>query len=175
MGQIEYAPKRPRPLPFLILNTDLQTGARLAGTAPSITTHAAALSKSTATALESLLHALPPTPATQVHPMILDPEKGIVTSGGAEYTLKKIVDGPFTAKDWAEAITALNGYLNIRRSAAVTSRARFYLGQAYYFAGNYRKSFLEFLFAENDLYTVAQPWINALFSKLTSEKPAPPE
>ena len=89
-----------------------------------------------------------------------------VAGGGEEYLLKQIVDGPFASSDWKKSVSELTGYLNIRHSAAIENRARFYLGEAYYFDGQYRKSFLEFLYAENALYTEVQPWMNALFTKL---------
>ncbi len=165
-GRIEYAPKRPRPLPFLTLNSNLQTGAKLAGQTPSVVSNATPLTKSTSTAVDALLGGLPPEHQAQMKPTVLDAEKGVVVSGGEEYLLKNIVDGPFSAKDWSKTITALEAYLNIRHSKPVESRARFYLGEAYYFAGDYRKSFLQFLFVENELYTETQPWMDALFSKL---------
>lgn len=166
MGQVEYAPKRPRPLPFLTLNSNIQTGAPLPGPSPSVVPDQTPLSQSTAAAVSSLLGTLPAEKPVEIKPVVLDPEKGEVAGGGEEYLLKQIVDGPFASSDWKKAISELTGYLNIRHSAAIENRARFYLGEAYYFDGQYRKSFLEFLYAENALYTEVQPWMNALFTKL---------
>lgn len=166
LGQIEYAPKRPRPLPFLTLNSNLQTGARLAGSTPSPVPDETRLSQPTAAAVDSLLGSLPTEKPAIMKPVVLDPERGEVAGGGEEYTLKSIVDGSFASSDWKQTITVLNGYLNIHHSKSVESRARFYLGQAYYFSGDYRKSFLEFLYVEDSLYTAVQPWMDALFNKL---------
>lgn len=170
-GKIEYATKRPRPLPFLTLTNNLQSGAPLAGpNAPPVPT-ATPLSKTTAAAVDSLLGSLPPEKSAAMHPEILDAEKGVVSGGGEEYLLKGIVDGPLASGDWKKAQAALESYLNIRRPAAVEARARFYLGQAYYFDGQYRKSFLEFLFAEKAYYAEVQPWLDNLFTKLQTQNP----
>ncbi|HUX21866.1 MAG TPA: hypothetical protein VMW69_11555, partial [Spirochaetia bacterium] len=173
LGQVEYAPKRPRPLPFLTLSSNLQTGAALPGSSPAVVANATPLTKPTVAALDSLLGSLQTTSTAQPVPVVLDPEKGVVAGGGEEYTLKGIIDGPFAAKDWAKSLNDLNNYLNIRHSPAVESRARFYLGEAYYFAGDYRKSFLQFLFVENGLYTEVQPWMDALFVKLGNQPDQP--
>lgn len=165
-GQVEYAPKRPRPLPFLTLTSNLETGAKLPGQTPSVVSNATPLTKSTSTAIDALLGSLPARRQAAMKPTVLDPEKGVVVSGGEEYLLKNIIDGTFASKDWPKTIKALDAYLNIRHSKPVESRARFYLGEAYYFAGDYRKSFLQFLFVENQLYTETQPWMDALFAKL---------
>ncbi len=173
-GQIEYAPKRPRPLPFLTLGSNLETGTRLAGSTPSAMPEETPLSRPTTAAVDSLLGSLPPQKPVEMKPSVLDSEKGAVAGGGEEYTLKSIVDGPFSASDWKKAISALSGYLNIRHSQPVENRARYYLGQAYYFAGDYRQSFLEFLFVENALYPEVQPWMDALLRELHSTSlPAP--
>jgi hypothetical protein len=173
LGQVEYAPKRPRPLPFLTLNSNLQTGAALPGSSPAVVANATPLTSPTTSAVDSLLGSLPPKSAAQKLPVILDPEKGVIAGGGEEYILKSIVDGPFAAKDWRKSMSDLNNFLNIRHSQAVESRARFYLGEAYYFSGDYRNSFLQFLFVENALYTETQPWMDALFAKLETQPGQP--
>ena len=163
---ITYAPKRPRPLPFLTLSSDLQTGAALPPSAAASAPATAALTPAAQTAVSSLLGTLPAPVQPDLAVSVLDPEKGVAVATGEESSLKAIVDGPLLQRKWSDAQTLLLDFLNIKRSSAVEDRARFYLGQTYYFQGDMRRAFLEFLIAEEGLYKQVQPWMNAVFDRL---------
>lgn len=88
------------------------------------------------------------------------------TSGGEEYSLKKILETSFSAKSWPDSIRLLSQFLTIRRTPQTTSRTHFYLGEAYYFTGNYRKALLEFLLAEDLYYNQSREWIQYVLEKM---------
>lgn len=169
-GEIIYATKRPRPLPFLTLTTNPQTGAPLPGSTSPGFPQKTALTKKTADAVHALVGSLPTKKPPKMHPVILDADKGVVKGGGEEYALKDILDGPFKAGKWKAAVAALDAYLAIRHSKAIEKRARFYLAEAHYFTGAYRQAMLEFLLVEKSYYAQAKPWMDALFTKLKTKQ-----
>lgn len=86
-------------------------------------------------------------------------------SGGEEYALNKILDATFPDKSWDRAISELTDFLAIRRTDDTIARTRFYLGEAYYFSGDYRKALLEFLLAQDRYYNQSQEWIRYTLEK----------
>ena len=87
-------------------------------------------------------------------------------SGGEESILRTIVQGPITRRDWQEARNQLMQYLSLPRSAATEARARFYLGQSYYFTGQNREALIEFLFVQDRYPGEAAEWIEAVLPAL---------
>ncbi len=91
----------------------------------------------------------------------------LAPAGGEEYTLRAIVQGPFAKRDWAAATEEFAKYLSLPRSTASEARARFYLGQAYYFSGQNREALFEFLSVKNQYPEEASEWIQAVLPRLT--------
>jgi hypothetical protein len=89
-----------------------------------------------------------------------------VPAGGEDSALMRIVQGPFIKRDWGAANEELQRYLSLPRSAAVESRARFYLGQTCYFIGKFREALLEFLFVRSMHPKEANVWIDAALSAM---------
>jgi hypothetical protein len=89
-----------------------------------------------------------------------------VPAGGEEYSLRSIVQGSFTKGDWKNSIEELLRYLSLPRSRASEARARFYLGQAYYFSGAPRKALFEFLFVQPLYPEEAREWVQASLAAL---------
>jgi hypothetical protein len=90
-----------------------------------------------------------------------------IPAGGEEYTIRSIVQGPFVKRDWDASKDALIRFLSLPRTRAVEARARFYLGQAYYFRRDYRESLLEFLRIEQEYPPEAREWIQAVLTAIT--------
>lgn len=82
-------------------------------------------------------------------------------SGGEDYSLKAIVQGSFTKRDWQKAKEELIQYLSIPRTVQAEARARFYLGQSYYFTAAPREALFEFLLVQNSYEEEAAEWIQA--------------
>ncbi len=168
IGESEFAGKRLRPLPFLVITPGGGSAPELASPG-ALAPAAKSLTPAAQSAVDSLLGSLPPQAAKPLAPVLLDVDKApSPNAGGDEQALLAILSGPFAAKDWASAQRGLKNYLAIRRSRDLELRARFYLGQCYYFEGDFRRSFMEFLLAEDSFYTAVQPWIASIFEKLHS-------
>jgi len=87
-------------------------------------------------------------------------------AGGEDYTLRSIVQGSFAKRDWSRAIDELSRFLSLPRTAEAESRARFYLGQAYYFTGNLSASLFEFLLVQTIYPKETYEWIQAVLPGL---------
>jgi len=67
----------------------------------------------------------------------------------------------FIKRKYKEAQTELLRLLATNRSDAVTSRAFFYLGESYYFSGNYADAVNAFLYAADAYPSLAKKWIDS--------------
>ena len=89
-----------------------------------------------------------------------------VPSGGEESGLRTIVQGTFAKREWQSAHEELLRYLSLPHSAGIEARARFYLGQTYYFSGRNREALIEFLFVQGRYPNEANEWIEAALAAL---------
>ncbi len=89
---------------------------------------------------------------------------------GEEELLRVIAVAGMGVSDYRESVEKLSGFLSARHSKATEARARFYLGQAYYFRGQYREAMSEFVFSRGTYYVETQSWIDACLEKLASVK-----
>jgi hypothetical protein len=87
-------------------------------------------------------------------------------AGGEEHTLRSIVQGSFSRKEWETARDELIRYLALPRSSLPEARARFYLGQCRYFTGAYRESLFEFLSVQSHYPAEAAGWIQSALNLL---------
>ena len=78
-----------------------------------------------------------------------------------EYTLGAIIKGPFSAKNWSAAASELVKFLALPRNPELRDRARFYLGQCYYFLEQPREGLFEFLAIRDRYPAEAMEWIQA--------------
>lgn len=145
---------RPMPLPWLNPSSD-----------PEIP--ATAFSKQTEAKIAELVKASPPTkPSKAREPYIFRSDMngaGI----GEEYTLRTILEKDFTSASWDRAVAGLTDFLAIRRTDNTTARTHFYIGEAWYLKGEYRKALPEFLLAEDLYYNQAREWIEYTLAKMT--------
>jgi hypothetical protein len=87
-------------------------------------------------------------------------------AGGEESLLRTIVQGPFVQQNWQTSQTELLQYLSLPRSKLSEARARFYLGQAYYFSGSDREALFEFLMVQSQYPEEANDWIRAVLERI---------
>jgi hypothetical protein len=90
----------------------------------------------------------------------------IPSGGGEEYMLKNIVQGPFLRRNWEEARENLTEFLSLPRSSSAENRARFYLGQSYYYSGSYREAFFEFLLIRDVFPAESGEWVQAVLAAM---------
>lgn len=157
---------RPKPLPMLDISSTISSGDKIASGlngGPEFT----ALSRE---ALQAAQQIAPETPreSPAMFPHILDEDRLDYTSG-EEYTLSNMITSTIQTAKWGQAIEQFNKFLSIPHSPAIEARAHFYLGQAYYFTGEYRKAFVEFLYARKLYHTESSKWLNAVFYYLREQ------
>ena len=85
----------------------------------------------------------------------------ISPDGGDDYLLFDVLKTTFIKRKYKEAQTELLRLLATNRSDAVTSRAFFYLGESYYFGGNYADAVNAFLHVTGDYPALAKKWIDS--------------
>jgi len=90
----------------------------------------------------------------------------VAPTGGEESALFQIITEYFVAFKWEEAQVSLQHYLSLPRSRDIEARARFYLGQTFYYTGKYRESLMEFLSIRPLHYAEASSWIDAVLSAM---------
>jgi hypothetical protein len=122
------------------------------------------LSPETIKALEGVLKA-PVFPPPARKPRVFNRDLA-VPAGGEDSELMHIVQDSFTRQDWRSTNTELLRYLSLPRSADTEARARFYLGQTYYFSGKYREALVEFLLFQSMYPNEAYVWIEATLTAL---------
>jgi TolA-binding protein len=148
------------PLPLISVNA-VSPGSGY-GDAPSPTP----LSPEAARAVNSLIQQRAAPRFPEKTPRVFD-EDLEPPSGGEEYALRSIAQGPFRSRDWPVCRDELVQYLSLPRSAASESKARFYLAQACYFTGSYREALFEFLAVQSDYPEETAEWIQAALAMLT--------
>jgi len=78
-----------------------------------------------------------------------------------EFALSSVVNGNFAGKNWEAAKEGLIRFLALPRKPEVTERARFYLGQCYYFLRRPREALFEFLAIRDKYPAESMDWIQA--------------
>jgi len=90
------------------------------------------------------------------------PEDLVNGGTGEEYQLRTIVQGYFLLKEWNKAEEEFRHFLELPRTAQNAARARFYLGQVYYFNKKPREALFEFLASREHYPDDSNSWIQAV-------------
>ncbi len=173
---------RDRPLPYLQPLRSMLTdeGGLLPPALPE--QPARRLTPAAAAAVSRLIDGLPPTTAPVRNMVILQSEQPPAETARADTgnesdaeshpldaELRIVVQGPFAAARWNEARSELRALLSGPLPRRIEARARFYLGQSFYFSGLYRHATLEFLLAQQFYFTESTPWVHAALAALARE------
>lgn len=103
-------------------------------------------------------------PAEKTRVMLLPyvfEEDLISPDGGDDYLLFDVLKTTFIKRKYKNTQTELLRLLATNRSDAVTSRAYFYLGESYYFSGNYADAVNAFLHVTGDYPALTKRWIDS--------------
>ncbi len=84
-----------------------------------------------------------------------------------DYQLSLIVEKYFISQKWVECETELRKFLLINRSAEITARANFYLGQVLYFRENYESALFSFLETMDYFPAQSNLWIESSLNKIS--------
>ncbi len=90
----------------------------------------------------------------------------ISPDGGDDFLLFEILRDSFIQKKYTKSIEQLKKLINTNRTKSVTQRAKFYLGESYYFAENYSEAVIEFLSVYDEYPAVSKKWIDSALDYL---------
>ena len=160
---------RARPLPFLILSSKIDTGEALSGgVGQSLESPLEELSALAVAAVERLAGE-ETVPITTIEQYEVLPDDRIVEESDGRSELGVMIAAHFESEAWTDAREALENFLLTRRSRALAARARFYIGQTYYFENLLQEAFVQFLYAAEDYYPEANPWMDTILLKLRTD------
>ncbi|MBQ9239324.1 MAG: hypothetical protein IJ191_08460, partial [Treponema sp.] len=115
--------------------------------------------QSRAAAIDLLPHS-PPEPAPPLTPYIFEVDY-FSPDGGDDYLLFDTLRKTFAQQDYAAAVTQLETLTGTNLAAPVITRGMFYLGQSYYFTGNYRNAIRCFLATRDQYPALSKQWIDS--------------
>ncbi len=96
---------------------------------------------------------------------ILEPhifeEDMVSPTGGDGYLLFEVLKTTFIKKKYEEAAVALQKFLAQNRSKSVTERANFYLGESFYYSGQFPKALNCFLPLQETYPSLTKKWIES--------------
>lgn len=101
----------------------------------------------------------------------LDPyifeEDLISPDGGDDYFLFDVLKTTFIRRKYGDSAASLGKLLGTNRSEGVTRRAKFYLGESYYFSGRYSDAVKTFLTVSDDYPSLTKKWIDSSLDFMT--------
>ena len=165
IGLPEMPVSRPKPLPYLSITRGYQSGRQLSPSIIDSIPERKEMSSTTEKAVAALISDFEGPQSEKLEPEILKKDRA-PEAGSEQALLADILESDFASGRFEAAEIRLQEFQKIRRKQEIEASVHFYLGQIYYFTGNYRASFTEFLFAEEYYYLESRPWIDNLFKKL---------
>ena len=99
-------------------------------------------------------------------PIHIFEEDLVSPAGGDEYLLFDILKTYFIKKKYSESITHLRNFLAQNRTNEVADRANFYLGESYYYTGNFSLALTKFLTLEKPYPELCRQWIDSSLDQL---------
>ncbi len=89
--------------------------------------------------------------------------------GGDEYILFETLRGGLVQRKYRESVELFVDFLSVNRNADVTNRAEFYLGESFYFCGEYEKAVQCFLSVQEIFPALAKKWIDSSLDLMESD------
>ena len=129
---------RTPPLPRIRLQRGIKSGDQLVESIALTAPARRELSPETTAAVREMLEALPEREYPELEPEISRTHERQFRR--RRLYLSLILKEQFHSGDFSGSARSLESFLSIRREDEVETAARFYLGQAYYFEGEYRKA-----------------------------------
>ncbi|MCF7927629.1 MAG: hypothetical protein K9L68_00950 [Spirochaetales bacterium] len=168
VGLPEYENMRPIPLPQIQLTRELESGSRLEDGRSILPLNKQELDPETAKAVARVLETISLKKPRAPEPVLLPEDRGESPAGDA-YTLQRILKSSFEKRDWESVKDSLYTFLSLNRQTKIEARARFYLGQALFFLGEYRPAAMELLLARKNYYVETEQWLDAVIRALSEE------
>lgn len=89
--------------------------------------------------------------------------------GGDEYILFETLRDGLVQRKYRESVKLFTDFLSVNRNSAVTSRAEFYLGESFYFCGEYENAVQCFLTVQEIFPALAKKWIDSSLDLMESD------
>lgn len=89
--------------------------------------------------------------------------------GGDGYILFETLREGLVQRKYRESVELFIDFLSVNRNAAVTNRAEFYLGESFYFCGEYKKAVQCFLAVQEIFPALAKKWIDSSLDLMEGE------
>lgn len=159
---------RSRPLPFLVLSSKIDSGEALGGVRQSLDVPTIALSEKATAAVESLVGDRREERMLMESSVLLTDDLN-ASDSGAQSELAALIQEHFDSSEWTMARNKLEQFLLTRRSDDVSSCARFYVAQTFYFERRYQEAFVQLLYAAERYYGAALPWMDNILELLRSD------
>ncbi len=105
----------------------------------------------------------------KVLPVYIFDEDLISPSGGDEYLLFEILKTSFIKKKYTDSIEKLKKFLAQNRNKQVTDRANFYLGESYYYTGNFPSALTYFLSLEETYPELSRKWTESTLDNFSAK------
>lgn len=163
----ESSQMRSRPLPYLMIQTDISTG-ELLETPPLELPEKQELTPAASKAVAELISEYTPPAKDEITVRLLEVDK-VDNSTGEEFILNNIVKEELLAKKYLTTISSLIDYISVHRPENLEIRAHYYLGQSYYFTKQYDKAILGFLMARETYLAECTEWIDACLERLMEQ------
>lgn len=87
--------------------------------------------------------------------------------GGDDFILAEIIQTYFIPGNYGETIRQLSEFLQLNRAEDITARSLFYLGESYYYTGNYQEALTVFLQVQDSFPELAGGWIQTALNAFT--------
>ena len=163
-----FTSQRALPLPTLVLPFDVRTGQAVSVSDVPPIPSPRKISSTTEKSIRLLLQSVTPPAAAPLKPQLLASD-ATPSPDGELALLQGIANGPLMGGDMMAAEKGLLDFLSLHRAPDREARARFYLGQTYYFEDRPRDALLEFLMCEDTFYQDVQRWEDACYSRLEAQ------
>ncbi|HET6487475.1 MAG TPA: hypothetical protein VFH83_13695 [Spirochaetia bacterium] len=163
-----FLSQRALPLPTLVVPFDVRTGQAVSVSDVPLVPAPRRISSATEKSIGLLLQRVTPPPAAPLKPQLLVSD-ATPSPDGELAMLQGIVKGALMGGDTMAAEKGLLDFLSLHRAPEREARARFYLGQTYYFEDRPRDALLEFLLCEDTFYQEVQRWEDACFERLETQ------
>ena len=148
-------PLRPEPLPAVNLDINIETGRKISSAYEKFFPEIK-LGKNTENLVRNILENEPKPEKPE--PVIINSEDFYSQRENIQLTV--ILSRYFFKEDWKNLELKLKDFIRNNRQNSLNKRASFYLGQCYFYQGNYNKSFMEFLTSSDSYYPESRKWMD---------------
>ena len=128
-------------------------------------------SQKAADSVKNMFPLLPRKTEKKAEPHIFVEDK-MTEATGDDYILQMILKRTFFAADYKKAADELVRFLSANRAESAASRAEFYIGECYYFSGDYKKALEYFLKTQDVFVSLSRKWMRLSLNayEIPSEK-----